>query len=153
MFLYCHSVQIRQPPTMTSHIHASCCFLCAPTRSWRPHCLSGSQQKHSIVQGNVTGACRLLAPLLPLIFSPLTTIRRGMASLLTHLIFASAHTAQQASGGSHTDKDSGALTLLLPRCFLHHFSFPCKTVPTQLRACAVGDKDASHCAQVLLTGC
>jgi len=108
---------------------------------------------HSIVQRNVAGACRLLAPLLPLIFSPLTTIRRGMSNLLTHLIFASAHTAQQASRGSHTNKDSGAVTLLLPRCFLHHFSFPCKTVPIQPRACAIEDKDASHCAQVLPTGC
>ncbi|DBA67372.1 TPA: hypothetical protein ACH3X2_001663 [Trebouxia sp. C0005] len=95
----------------------------------------------------LAGADRLVAPLLPLIFSPLTTIRRGMANLLTHLIFASAHTAQHASKGSHKDKDSGALTLVQLK--LHHFSFPCRTEAKEPRVSAVGDKDASRCAQVM----
>ncbi|KAL0055596.1 hypothetical protein WJX82_002269 [Trebouxia sp. C0006] len=132
-------LQKRLPGCANAQLPISCLHLLV---AFVQHC---SEAKALLLQGSD----RLLAPLLPLIFSPLTTIRRGMAALLTHLIFASAHTAQQACGRSHTDMDSGALPLLLPRCFLHHFSFPCATVPIQRRACAVGDKDASHCAQVI----
>ncbi|DBB03962.1 TPA: hypothetical protein ACH3X1_013032 [Trebouxia sp. C0004] len=132
-------LQQRLPGCANAQLPISCLHLLVALVQ---HC---SEVKAVLLQG----ADRLLAPLLPLIFSPLTTIRRGMANLLTHLIFASAHTAQQASGGSHKEKDSGALTLLLSGCFLHHFSFPCKTACTQSRVSAVGDKDASHCAQVM----
>jgi len=69
---------------------------------------------HSIVQRNVAGACRLLAPLLPLIFSPLTTIRRGMSNLLTHLIFASAHTAQQVGPSHCSCRDASCTTSAFP---------------------------------------
>lgn len=95
--------------------------------------------------------CRLLAPLLYLIYSPWTTIRRSMATLLTHLIFASAHTAQQADGVVPDKVDSGGSALQLPECFLYHFSFPCKVDSVCLNTSAVLDGHSSHHAQVMLS--
>ena len=87
--------------------------------------------------------------MLPLMYHPLTVVRRGMAQLLTHLIFAPAQPAAAAAAAavSHTslpDLPEGQ-ALLLPACFLHHFCFPCKVKPmlTQEASHAEGSRQST----------
>ena len=72
-----------------------------------------------------------------------------MADLLTHLIFASVHSAQltndTAQDQRHRSDDQHAM--LLPTCFLQHFLFPCKAEAVHAEL-FVADGDASHHIQV-----
>ena len=72
--------------------------------------------------------------MLPLIYHPLTIVRRGMAQLLTHLIFVPAQPAAAATATrtSLPDLPDGQ-TLLLPACFLQHFRFPCQVKPVLMQ--------------------
>ena len=98
--------------------------------------------------------CRFLIPLLPLIFSQYRTLRRGLATLLTLLIFLpissqSAATAQASnnSGNStmHPNKQPAAT---LPAMFLQHFCFPCKVLSQDLSVTTAGENRNQQDAEV-----
>lgn len=74
----------------------------------------------------VLHCCRLLTPLLPLVFSPLTIIRRAMANLLTQLMFVTASSAQQGLPQlQHSEHEGPQPSVQLAECFTLSFSFPC----------------------------
>ena len=88
-------------------------------------------------------------PLLPLIYSPLMAVRRGMANLLTHLIFTAAHLAQQRPD-EQQNKQHGTAdhAVPLPACFLNFFRFSCKVEPVHFDQGPAVMEDATRHAQV-----
>ena len=97
--------------------------------------------------------CRLLTPLLPLVFCPLIVVRRAMATVLTYLVFGES--ASEPAGGQpqkQTEQKCEDGTLCLAACFMRNFSFPCKV---QAVACTEPSaaQDAGTTAQVRHAAC